>query len=54
MPLLEPGAGLQAGGIGTAFAVPGEEAEEAQDAQIVLADAGPRRSPMKRNVRLSR
>ena len=39
----EPGArqdrGMQPGCIGRAFAVPGMEAEEAQDAQIVLRDA---------------
>ena len=37
--VLQPGAGLQPLGVGPAGAIPGEEAEEAQDAQIVLADA---------------
>jgi hypothetical protein len=33
-------AGLQPFGVGPTVAIPGEEAEEAQDAQIILTDAG--------------
>src|SRR5690606_20272360 len=36
---LQPLAGGQGGGVGLAAPIPGQEAEEAQDAQVVLADA---------------